>query len=116
MFTRTGAPLLNTVSASGSCLDPKTYVYGLASTLAVETSDRSAVHTWRPARPSTVKPLWFSKLMTAPLVITSSVPSVHKEVRLAGRPGQRQAKEPACGENISVGAGAGPLGAKESGR
>lgn len=112
----TGVPFSNTVRASGSCLDTNTYVYGAASTRWAARSANSAVQTRRPANPSAARPCWFSKAITAPLVMTFSDPSVHWEVRSGGVPGQRQLNIPGWAVAASIGEGSAPAEVKDSGR
>ena len=88
----------------------------MASTLLEARSASNADHTSFPANPSTVKPFWFSKFITAALVITFSEPSVHSEVNEAGSEGQRQANEPGWTEVARLGELSGALGLKLKGR
>ena len=59
---------------------------------------------------------WVSKASTAALVIWFMVPWAHCEVSCVGRLGQRQEKVPAWSSARSALVGAGPLGAKATGR
>ena len=116
MLTYRGAPFSKRVRASGSCFDTKAYVYGSALTFWAVASASRAVHTRVPASPSAVSPCWFSKFITAPLVITFSEPSVHSAIKDAGVPGHLQAKVPVWAVAASIGEVGGPAGAKERGR
>jgi len=69
-------------------------LYGLVSVFPAPTAESRADQTCAPARPSTVSPFWFSKVITAALVITFSLPSAHSEVRSGGSVVHRQAKVP----------------------
>ena len=62
-----------------------------------------------------MRPFWFSKVMTAALVRTFSLPSVHSDVRSGGRLVHRQAKVPGWAVAAPLGVGV-PVAVKVSGR
>ena len=66
--------------------------------------------------PSTPMLFWVSNSSIAALVISFMVPWVHCEVSCVGRLGQRHEKLPCWSTARSARVGAGPLGAKPTGR
>jgi hypothetical protein len=87
----------------------------MVSVLPPATAASRAVQTAWPVTPSTVSPFWFSKVITAALVITFSLPSVHSEVRSGGSVVHLQAKVPGWAVAAPLG-GRLPVAVKVSGR
>ena len=91
-------------------------MYCAGSVVPLATSLSRTDHTWGPATASTDSLFWSWRAITAPFVMGLEDPSVHSEVRELGSPAHRQVKPPAWGIAACAGGGAGPLGAKLSGR